>query len=303
MKIFLLVALFGLIAVLVFLALYLVIGYTLYRLILTRKGKMVKNIVKKCEFADECLDFSSYSKIHIQSGDNLKLVGFYKDNDCGKLALLVHGYGGSHQSMSAQAQYFEKRGYDILAVDLRSHGQSEGKDITMGEKESEDLLLWIDKMLSLKSQYKIVLLGVSMGASTVCMTAGRQVPLNVVCGIEDCGYDNADKELRYMFLQHKILTKLFYSIFYNFTKKSRGLDLKKVDAITKLKASRLPFLFIHGECDKIVPLEMVYSLSSALPPIRKDVKIFKDAGHVGSYKSDKIGYEKALSSFLNKYSM
>ena len=173
----------------------------------------------------------------------------------------------------------------------------------MGEKESEDLVLWINKMLELKPQYKIVLFGVSMGASTVCMSTGRNLPLNVVLAIEDCGYDNADKELRYMFLQHKILSKLLYGIFYNYTKKTQELDLKKVDASVKLKSCKLPMLFIHGDSDRVVPTEMVYSLSSHIPELRREVYIGQDAGHVGSYKNNPRKYESVLSGFLSKYNM
>lgn len=244
-----------------------------------------------------------FKKLSITSADNLKLCGFYKDNSCGRVVLLVHGYGGNHRHMAKYVKLFERKGYDILAIDMRSHGESEGRDITMGQKESEDLKLWIEKLLQLKNHYKIVLFGVSLGASSVCLTAGEQLPSNVVLAIEDSGFDNADKELKFMFLQHKIMSKLCYNIFYNYTKKSQELDLKKVDVTSKIKNSRLPILFIHGDSDKIVPTEMVYNLSSQVPDNRKDVYIGKDSGHVGSYKNNAYEYERVVKSFLSKYNM
>ncbi len=286
------------------LALYLIIGNTLYRLILTRKGRMLKKIVKYFDCDEECKIFEQdFQKINIKSEDDLNLCGFYKDNNCGRLAILLHGYGGNHTHVKKYAKYFIKRGYDILAIDQRSHGDSDGRDITMGKKECQDLLLWINKMLEIKPNYKILLFGVSMGASTVCYACGENLPNNVVIAVEDSGYDNADKELRYMFLQHKILSKLFYQIFYNYTKKTQELDLKKIDIIAKVKSSKIPMMFIHGDSDGVVPTEMVYNLSSQVPEMRRSVYIGSGSGHVGSYRENEREYEMVLGGFLSKFNM
>ena len=304
MKLFMLICFVLLTLMLLFLAVYLIVGAILYRLILTRKGKMLKKIEALFENdKEEGIFDRDFKKVSITSADNLKLCGFYKDNSCGRVVLLVHGYGGNHRHMAKYVKLFEKKGYDILAIDMRSHGESEGRDITMGKKESEDLKLWIEKLLQLKNHYKIVLFGVSLGASSVCLAAGEQLPSNVVLAIEDSGFDNADKELKFMFLQHKIISKLCYNIFYNYTKKSQELDLKKVDVTSKIKNSRLPILFIHGDSDKIVPTEMVYNLSSQVPDNRKDTYIGKDSGHVGSYKNNAYEYERVVNGFLSKYNM
>ncbi len=289
---------------LVGLAVYLIIGNTLYRLILTRKGKMLKRIVRYFECEEEYKIFNDkFEKITISSQDGLKLCGFFRDNNCAKLAILVHGYGGNHLHSAKFAKYFINRGYDILAIDQRCHGDSEGRDITMGKMESEDLLLWINKMLEIKPNYKILLFGASMGASTVCIASGENLPSNVVLAVEDSGYDNADRELRYMFLQHKILSKFLYKIFYNYTKKTQELDLKRVDMISQLKSTKIPMMFIHGDSDKIVPTEMVYNLSVQIPEMRRGLYIGVGAGHVHSYKENERNYERALGGFLSKFNM
>ncbi len=304
MQIFLYVILAILVLMLVVMAIYQIVGYILYRLILTRKGKMVKKIVKYFEDDEQFHLFDeTFKRITIKSQDNLNLVGYYKDNNSDKLVILVHGYGGNHKNMAKFVKIFEKKDYDILAIDLRSHGESEGRDITMGKFESEDLQLWICKMLEIKANYKIVLFGVSMGASTVCLTIGEKLPCNVVLAIEDSGYDNADKELKFMFLQHKILSKLCYKIFYYYTARTQELDLKKIDITSKIKNAKIPVLFIHGDSDQVVPTEMVYSLSSQVPDTRRDVYIGKEAGHVGSIKENPSEYEKIVNKFLSQYNL
>lgn len=308
MKIVYYTALAILILVLVVLAFYLIVGYISYKFCLTRKGGMIKRIQKKYgEYLNKAnIDknyFKDFLKLEIQSQDNLKLKGFYKDNNSSKLVILVHGYGRDHFEITNIAKMFDFRGYDILAIDQRCHGQSEGENITMGMEESKDILLWINKMLEIKSHYKIVLFGMSMGASAVCMTVGENIPNNVVLAVEDCGYDNAEKQFSYVYSKRKLHFKFIFKIFTSFTKKTIGLDLKKVDTIQKLKKSKIPIMFIHGEKDNFVPTEMVYNMSSQISESRQNIYIAKDAGHTMSSVCDMRKYEKELNNFLTKYYM
>ena len=306
---FFLITLFSiLILILIFFTIYLLIGYFSFRFALSRNGKLKKGIECKSKLALDSQPeikkyFSSdFKKLEILSNDELKLYGFYKDNRKNNLAILVHGYGGDHYDMYSYAKIFEKRGYDILAVDLRAHGISEGNYFSMGLFEHYDLLKWIEKMLTIKCTYKIVLFGISMGASTVCMTVGETLPNNVICAIEDCGYDNANKQMKYVYSKTK-LAKLFYKIFYDYTKKTKGIDLKAIDMIEKLKKCKIPMLFIHGEKDDFVPTVMVYNLYDCLPESRRAIYIAKDATHTKSIDVDAKEYINQLNRFLQKYNM
>lgn len=310
MNIFWIVCLVILVLILLVLGGYILIGFISYHLCLSRNATIKKKIEKnystylQSHSVDEkYFENGGFKKLSIISEDGLKLYGFYKNNKSNKLAILVHGYGGNHNEHGNYAKYFEIRGYDILAIDMRCHGQSEGDDLTMGEKESDDLILWIKLMLELNAQYKIVLFGVSMGATTVCMACGKPLPSNVVLAVEDCGYDNAYNQFQYVYFNTKLHSKMIFKIFYNFTKKSKGFDLKKADGVSALKNAKIPVLFIHGGDDKFVPTKMVYSLSSALPQQRCQVYIAENAGHVGSYAQNPKEYESQLTKFLSKYYM
>ena len=310
MKIFLIIIFALLVLMLVVFALYLLIGAIAFRFSLSRKGKLKRGIElrnKIQEKDDKALQeyFSSdnFEKLSIISSDDLKLYGFYKDNGQTRLAILVHGYGGTHFDMFNYAKIYEDLGYDIFAMDLRTHGESEGDSLSMGLYEHYDIIKWIEKLLSIKPNYKIVLHGISMGASTVCMTLGEILPNNVICGIEDSGYDNANNELYYVYSRAKFLSKWFYKIFYHYTKNTKGLDLKAIDACEKLKNSKLPVLFIHGDSDNFVPTSMVYKLYDCLPDSRRVLYIGKDATHIKSIEVNFQEYKKQVSKFLSKYNM
>lgn len=307
MRIALFVCLAILVLVLVGLAIYLSIGYYCYRKVLARRGGFKRKIEIKnnleLEIDDSPIKYfkEGFVKISIVSNDDLSLKGFYKDNGKNKLALLMHGYGGSHFEISKYAQLFEARGYDILAIDSRAHGESEGDFLTMGLYESYDLKAWIEKILQIRPEYKIVLFGISMGASSTCMALGEKLPNSVVAAISDCGFSSADAQLSYLF--KKTHFGSCYKIFCSFVKKNKNLDIKKISAVDKLKKSQVPVLFFHGACDDFVPTRMVHLLYDSVPESRRQLCIIQGACHTKSLATDEKQYKKEFNKFLDKYLM
>lgn len=90
--------------------------------------------------------------------------------------------------MAGFVKKFYDRGFNVLAVDARAHGESEGTKIGMGWPERMDVIEWIKLILSWDPDARIILHGVSMGAATVLMASGETLPDNVKAVIADCGY-------------------------------------------------------------------------------------------------------------------
>ena len=132
------------------------------------------------------LNSSEYEWVTIEN-DGLVLQGYLKQNpnsDC--FVILIHGYTGSGRTMLEYADYYTQNGYNILIIDHRAHGNSEGKFCTMGIKETGDVLSWIDFLITINPNAKIVLHGISMGAATTMTVSGSDnLPSNVIASIED----------------------------------------------------------------------------------------------------------------------
>ncbi len=292
------------ILMLVLFSLYLLCGQLIFHALFTKKGRAYKKSYNKYKERLKYIDtsiFNDYKKLEIESWDKLKLYGFYKDNNSDKLAILVHGFGSSHLEMANYIPLFEKHGYDVLAPDNRGHGESQGYSILIGEDEKEDLLLWITKMIELKPNIKIVLYGVSAGGTIVALTVGENYK-NVVLAIEDSGFDNADKMLRYLFSK-KYMLKPFYKLLLNYMKKTKLIDLRKIDAIASIKKCKIPMLFIHGEKDSLVPIEMAYNMHSQLPEQRSTLFIVSECEHASGITEKTKIYENEVRKFLSKYYM
>ncbi len=237
---------------------------------------------------------------HLRSTDNLALnaTHFWPEEDSDKWAVVVHGYGCTQQNSWFIASSYLKLGYHVLTPDLRASGESEGSYVTMGYRESQDLVDWSWRITELNPNAKIVLHGVSMGAATVMIaSSSRGLPSTVKASIEDCGYTSA-----YAILAHQ-LDESFglppFPFMYFVDTACRNLaafSLQDANPLDAVADCRVPMLFIHGNADTLVPVEMGESLYENCDAPRKELFIVPEAGHaVSCQKEQKLYYEKVVS--------
>lgn len=120
------------------------------------------------------LDESIYDKydfedVSIISKDNLTLKGHIIEpfKNSNKFIILVHGYSANYHIHMPFVPLFIKKGFNILLVDERNHGESEGKFLSYGYFESQDLNLWIDFLEKRRGKELFLgLHGQSMGGAT-----------------------------------------------------------------------------------------------------------------------------------------
>ena len=140
-----------------------------------------------------------------------------------------------------------------------------------------------------------------MGAATVMMTAGEELPPQVKLIIEDCGYDTVTAELTYQLKEMFNLpafpliplTSMYSGI-------KAGYNFNEASSVAQLAKNDLPTLFIHGDADKFVPTEMVYQNYEATKG-PKELYIVKGAAHAQAFSTDKGAYQKVVSDFIAKY--
>lgn len=191
-------------------------------------------------------------------------------------------------------------GYNVLLVDLRAHGKSEGKYIGMGWKDRIDILKWIDKLCYDYNKCKIILYGISMGAATVMMTSGEKLPDNVKICIEDCGYSSVFREFKSVLRTIKPCIADFILKASNLVTKIRlGFYYKEASSINQIKKSKLPTLFIHGDKDTFVHFEMLDEIYKEASEPKKKL-VIEGAGHVGSSKINSELYWRTIKSFIRE---
>ena len=235
----------------------------------------------------------------IRSFDGLTLRGYYYECKPGaKLEILFHGYHGSgERDLSAGVERCFALGRNALIVDQRGAGRSEGRITTFGIRERKDCLKWIEfAKARFGEDVTIILTGISMGAATVMMAAGEDLPSNVVCVLADCGYTSPREIIQKVIRDMKIPVGLLYPVIRLGGKLFGGFDLEETSPMEAVRRCRVPLILIHGEADDFVPCDMSRRLYEECVSPKKFVAI-PGAGHGLAYPTDPEGYVRALADF------
>lgn len=244
------------------------------------------------------------SELSIISDDGLKLRAYYYKNprNTGKLVILSHGMRSSGTGEFAFLhRYYVSRGFDLLLVDHRGCGRSEGKYLGYGFLESRDLIAWAQFINQLyENHVRLYLHGVSMGAAAVLIaSADKHLPANVQCVVSDCAYTSMKAELTWQVKKNVHLSTLLLLKFMDvWCGLCAHYHFKDAAPVRALQSARVPALFIHGDADDYVPFAMEEQLYNACAS-KKSITVIHGAEHARAYFTDTPAYETALDVFFS----
>ncbi len=253
----------------------------------------------------DCVDYvltAVGEEVFVSSHDGLKLAGKYYHRMAGApLVIFFHGYRCcSSRDGNGIFLYSKKKNYNILLVDQRVHGKSEGKTITFGIKERYDCLTWINWALQRFGQEQQILIsGLSMGAATVLMTADMQLPKQVKGIMADCPFSSPKAIIRKVIKDMKYPVDITYWMAKTAAKWIGRFDLEETSAVKAVKECKIPILIIHGDDDRFVPCSMSRECVNANPE-NVELVIIEGAGHGLSNCVNPKKYEEAVMAFFQK---
>ena len=212
--------------------------------------------------------------------------------------LLFHGYHGGLEDFSASLRHYHELGFDLLIPDQRAHHRSEGRFIGFGVLERRDCQTWAEEADRRWGAAPTFLVGVSMGASTVLMASGYELPEDVRGIVADCGF-TSPKAIVTNVLHRQLHLPMtpFYPVVNGLFRLLAGYGLSDDSTVTAMTRNRLPVLFVHGGADGFVPPEMTLQTYNACRA-EKDLLLVSGAGHGRSYLVDMPGYQRKLDAFL-----
>ena len=254
---------------------------------------MMKNWMREAR----SLPFTEYS---ITSFDKLKLYAKYYECQKGApIEIMFHGYRGTaERDLCGGISRCFALNRNVLLVDQRGAGKSEGNVITFGVKESLDCLEWVDFAIkTFGEDVKIILTGISMGAATVIMAAGNELPKNVIGVLADCGYTSAEDMIKKTINELRLPSNFLYPFVKLGGLLFGGFNIDKATPIESIKNCRVPVFFVHGEADCFVPCEMSRLNFNACNS-RKKLFTVEGADHGLSFPKDPKGYLEKLHDFF-----
>ena len=241
-----------------------------------------------------------HEDFYIKSHDGLTLHAKYFEYAPDAVTeIMFHGYRGSaERDLSGGIQRCFALGRNVLLVDQRTSCGSEGKVISFGINEHRDCLAWIDFAVNqFGPDVKLVLTGISMGASTVLMAAGKPLPKNVVGVLADCGFSSPKEIIKKCTKDMHLPPNLMYPFIKLAAKIFGHFDLEAYSPMAALKTCRLPVIFYHGETDDFVPCDMSRKMFDAYNG-KKALITIPNAGHGLSYPVDQEYYLQTLRDFF-----
>ena len=308
------IAVWIILGILVLLALVsLGLGYYFYRMAVSRAGVKTaeeqpderwKQHIKLIDAGSNWFWKQNPEFVHIKNREGLTLYGYVLTRpDAKRTSICFHGYRSApDRDFGASVRCMYESGCNVVLVDQRAHGRSEGKALTYGVKERFDVvdwLAWWNKRP--EGALPIYLHGISMGCATVVMALGQKLPENVRGVIADCGFTSPYEIFRYILQANFHLPPFPILPAANlFVKKLGGFDMKEYSTLDALKTNQIPILFIHGEKDDFVPTRMGVENYEACVA-EKELFLVPDARHAESWFIDNAGCRERVEAFWAKY--
>lgn len=240
-------------------------------------------------------------EITIQSDEGLKLYGrYFACEQPHRILLCVHGYRGqAFHDFAGISAWLHANHCDLLLIDQRASGKSEGKHITFGAKEKKDVRAWCEYIDARNpSGLPVYLYGISMGCTTVLLSVSQKLPASVRGIIADCGFTSV-KEIFALRARESFHLPPWPLLCFleGWCILLAGFRFSQTDARKALAASDLPVLFLHGLEDHFVPPENSVRNYQACRG-KKHIVLVEGAVHASASSENPMLYQNSLAAFF-----
>ena len=241
-----------------------------------------------------------YKEYSIQSFDGLTLrAKLYEYKPGAPIELMFHGYRGyAERDLSGGVERCFKLGHSALLIDHRGAGCSDGHVITFGILEKRDALRWVDfAVREFGQDARLILTGISMGAATVMMAAGEELPPQIQYVLADCGYTSPREIISKVMRDLKLPPALLYPCATLGARIFGGFNLNEDSPLEAMARCKLPVVFAHGDADDFVPYDMSVRLCEVCAGRHKKLVTIRGAGHGLAFPVARDEYVEALAEF------
>jgi alpha-beta hydrolase superfamily lysophospholipase len=229
--------------------------------------------------------------------------------------IIAHGIDHTRQVMLPRAAFLVHGGYDVLAMDLRGHGESSGRIVSPGLLEARDILGALRFIRSREDNEPVALLGVSYGAGASLIAASESPEIAAVISDSafSSGKDVSDDIARHylhdsrmnfwvraLFLASSLPGVAGATALTYYLRSGIYLGPELLSLIPFAGRIHVPTLIISGGRDWIVPTDKARRILSAITDNRKEFLVIPDAVHDTAYSAAPTLYASRVLSFLER---
>lgn len=244
-----------------------------------------------------------FQNVALTSQDGVAIKGWYIPAaiKTTKAVLMLHGHGDSRGMFIREQQIrWAHPLYNILAIDLRNHGDSGGNVTTYGYGEGLDALAGV-QFLKAQGNTRIAAYGISLGGAAAIRAAALTPDIDVV--VDDCAYATVQSAFT-GFISHDLIpdASLVAAATLARGNQELGYDMAAYEPLTQdAKLAPRPFLVIQGGADQYITPDngqTNYALAGNCP---KQYWVAPNAAHAMSAVTDAAAYQTRLMAFLAQY--
>ena len=300
-----------------------VVNIVLINMFLVRKKEMKENKKQAKDTVIEDLggDWSKYRKmmnetqtiidqlewkeVELKYKKKIRRGYFYENKDSDVLIVFAHGWtSNAMENLSFVGRFALNQKYNILIVNAKGHGNSDGNLFGFAVNDYDALVKWCDYIIrSTNRNYHIFLHGISMGGATVLYCADKVIN-NLDGIIDDCGFTSPWDEFYHGMLRYvksRFLVKIALISLDVIARIFLRMNIR-LNTKASVEKSRVPIFFIHGDLDDFVPTKMSIENYEASKEngFNNELWISEGCKH-GTTSLDKDNeYQESVVAFINK---
>lgn len=240
-----------------------------------------------------------YKKEVMIENDGLKLYGEYYDFGYDRVAIILPGRCECLMYSYYFASPYKEGGCNVLVIDSRCHGKSDGKYSTIGAKESEDVLKWIKFLQENFTVKEVYFHGVCIGSAAGIYAMENPACPDIVKGMvtEGCFTNFRETFKQHMIVDNRPLFPVLDLVMWNI-KKYTGVDVIKQSPINSMKNMNKRMLFLFGEKDVFSIPPKSKQLFEVCASEDKKLVWFDKGGHSHLRINNKEKYDREVVEFL-----
>ena len=235
--------------------------------------------------------------VHVHS-EGLKLAGEYFDFGADRAVLLLPGRMESCVYSCHYAEGWRQAGWNVLVVDNRAHGESEGRINCVGQREWRDVLAWAHLLHDELGNAKVALHGICSGSSAMVFAVTEAACPDWIAGVAVDGIFKSfySSTRNHMVHQKRPIFPFLYGIM------AWVMICSRVDPVWNGPYRRLPkltkpILFLHSREDVYSPPADTQRMYDSCPSEKKRIVWFDKGDHSRVRINNPEQYDQAVMAF------
>jgi alpha-beta hydrolase superfamily lysophospholipase len=218
-----------------------------------------------------------FEELNFKTNDNFSINALlFKAEHSKGLIFYLHGNAGSLASWGAVASTYTRLGYDVLMLDYRGFGKSEGKIQNLKQLFS-DVQLAYSEMTQKYAENQMIVLGYSMGSGLAAKIAATNQPKMLILQTPYYNFkDLAKRVMPYIptfILKYPIMTNKY------------------------IQSCKMPIVIFHGTADEVIYYGSSLKLKAHFKPMDQLITL-ENQGHnnISEHPVYKSELKKILST-------